>query len=178
MAFPSVSEPPFAAWVITHREGVLGGWSHESARCTDRSHLKFQPQRDLQCWEGGRTQLSPDRAYVTWGPLSKYVPRAPGTVAEDKSCPEVCLHHGARKLWDKAVSILPRIVAPRRKAKVRSATNVLEDLKAISAALHRGNLQGFHPPDRTNLLMDASPSPKGQRAGESPSTHHLGCSQR
>lgn len=64
-------------------------------------------------------------------------------------------HRGLSTPWDKAAwdkdgSTLPWS-GSKAKAEVRLAINVLEDLNAHSAALHRGNFEGFQPPERTNF---------------------------
>jgi len=55
------------------------------------------------------------------------------------------------------------------KAEVGLAIHVLEDLETGSAALHREDLQGFHPPDRTNLSPPSLQMlPPAQRGWENP----------
>lgn len=44
----------------------------------------------------------------------------------------------------------------KEKAEVRLAINMPEDLKVVPAALHRRNLPGLHPPERTNLGPSSS----------------------
>lgn len=57
----------------------------------------------------------------------------------------------------------------KAKAEVRLAINVLEDLNAGSAALPRGNFEGFQPPERTNFSPSFSwmlcPAQEGRGQG-------------
>lgn len=91
----------------------------------------------------------------TWGSLSRGVPGAHGTATKDRSCPQRSAYTLEKDVWDKAGSTLPWS-GSKGEDEVTLAINMLEDLKAGSAAPHRGNFEGFHPPERTNFSSSFS----------------------